>query len=980
MNRLAGALILSLSLAAPALRAAPRDADAAQRLARGWLRVAAYAPLHERLSAVPGEAEPVIVGGQTVGYVFNLRPRGFIITSADDAVEPVIAFSRTGHSTSSDGSPLDALLRADLPQRLAAAPVAPGTLSLQIPEATRKWALFSDAADGAGEAPSLANNGLSSSPADLRVAPLVQSRWGQDVVKASGLPCYNYYTPNNYYCGCNGTSWGQIMRYHQYPTNGIGRHPHTIYVDGVATTAYTRGGNGTGGPYAWSSMPLLPDGSTTDAQRQAIGALTYDIVVAVSTNPSSGGAYSSYTSAGTSSYVPPFLITGTFKYASAIRFEASVNRTNAINANLDAGYPVNVVLPNHAVVCDGYGFQSGTAYHHLNMGWDGYDDAWYTLGDVNAGGNLFTGLEFVIANIFPGVTGEIVSGRVLDSGGAPLSGVTVTLAPGGRTDVTDSAGIYGFAGVASGSTVTLTAAKAGYLFAAKYVTLGTSQNESITCGNRTGNDFTGALSGSFHLVSGRIVSSASNGLSNIAVDFSNGGGSTLTDGSGNYAQALPIGWSGTVTPTATPGYFEPAAYAVANLQADTAGFNFVGTLMRFVKASATGANNGSSWADAYTNLVTALGNTPVERELWVAAGTYKPAASSRDNAFVFNAGQAALGGFTGTETRREQRDWRLNPTILSGDIGILNTVTDNCYTVVRGADGARIDGFTVTGGNASYAYSYATEDELARGFGGGVFIWDKPTTESASFVVDHCVVTGNRANNDQAGPGDGLGAGLFRCLARNSVLRQNIGEFGSASFESILENCTVVSNTSTANAAVYGGAMTNAVVYYNSGSGGNLYAASLTAGYTCTTPLPSGTGNISSDPKFVNALAGNFMIATNSPCKNAGVARPWMTSAQDYFGDSRSSGTAPDMGAYELQATHPVYDQRPESPLKSGSTFTVSVLTRYGWKYQLQYRASLTNGSWQNVSGVIATGDGTVKTLTENGVPAGPRFYRVYAQ
>lgn len=73
------------------------------------------------------------------------------------------------------------------------------------------------------------------------------------------------------------------------------------------------------------------------------------------------------------------------------------------------------------------------------------------------------------------------------------------------------------------------------------------------------------------MVSGRIVNSASNGLANVEVVFSNGGGSALTDGGGDYVQALPIGWSGTVTPNRAAAYFDPSAYALADLQNDTAG-------------------------------------------------------------------------------------------------------------------------------------------------------------------------------------------------------------------------------------------------------------------------------------------------------------------------------------------------------------------------------------------------------------------------
>ena len=40
-----------------------------------------------------------------------------------------------------------------------------------------------------------------------------------------------------------------------------------------------------------------------------------------------------------------------------------------------------------------------------------------------------------------------------------------------------------------------------------------------------------------------------------------------------------------------------------------------------VKASATGANNGTSWTDAYTSLQSALGAASSGQQIWVAAKT-----------------------------------------------------------------------------------------------------------------------------------------------------------------------------------------------------------------------------------------------------------------------------------------------------------------------------------------------------------------------
>ena len=51
----------------------------------------------------------------------------------------------------------------------------------------------------------------------------------------------------------------------------------------------------------------------------------------------------------------------------------------------------------------------------------------------------------------------------------------------------------------------------------------------------------------------------------------------------------------------------------------------------FVKADAVGANNGSSWVDAYTSLQMAIDSNVINNEIWIAAGTYKPSSDTTGN-------------------------------------------------------------------------------------------------------------------------------------------------------------------------------------------------------------------------------------------------------------------------------------------------------------------------------------------------------------
>jgi len=117
----------------------------------------------------------------------------------------------------------------------------------------------------------------------------------------------------------------------------------------------------------------------------------------------------------------------------------------------------------------------------------------------------------------------------------------------------------------------------------------------------------------------------------------------------------------------------------------------------------SGPWDGKSWATAYQTIQEGLDDA--ERtggEVWVAEGTYKPTSTTDQTiSFQLKSGVALYGGFKGTETARDQRDWAKNITILSGDIGKPGDNNGNSYHVVKGADNATIDGFTITHGGTA---------------------------------------------------------------------------------------------------------------------------------------------------------------------------------------------------------------------------------------------------------------------------------------
>ncbi|MFB0524150.1 MAG: C10 family peptidase [Phycisphaerae bacterium] len=471
----------------------------AENVVTGWLKADAR-PLGTSIGRQVTKVETFTDDhGEPIYYIVYLHPSGFVIVPADDLVEPIIGFADDGIYNPSPENPLGALVRPDLNGRVTAVrtnhqPQAK-IHSLTFTEAQNKWYRFLSLAESSKG--SITVMGLPSL-SDIRVAPLLQSKWSQYAVCDKN--CYNYYTPLNYPCGCVATVMAQLMRYHQYPTTGIGLHEFTIKVDGNEQTAFTLGGDDYGGAYNWTDMALLPDCNTTETQRQAIGALCHDAGVSVNTAYRSDGS-------GADTLIAKDALTTIFKYENAIKGYNNSNNIGPaligmVNPNLDYGAPIILGIlrekGGHAALCDGYGYNASTLYHHLNMGWAGNDDAWYNLPNVEAR-YTYTSVMACVYNIFVSGTGEIISGLVTDIFGKPISGATVTAEGGGDpyNATTSANGIYALAKIPSATTYTVSATKPGYLFTDQTVTTGTSGDLSSTSGNRWEIDFVGIVAGDF---------------------------------------------------------------------------------------------------------------------------------------------------------------------------------------------------------------------------------------------------------------------------------------------------------------------------------------------------------------------------------------------------------------------------------------------------------------------------------------------------
>ena len=270
--------------------------------------------------------------------------------------------------------------------------------------------------------------------------------------------------------------------------------------------------------------------------------------------------------------------------------------------------------------------------------------------------------------------------------------------------------------------------------------------------------------------------------------------------------------------------------------------------IRYVKPVATGSGSGANWTNASGNLQAMINASIADDQVWVMAGTYKPAdyptggtggLSNRDNAFVLKNGVKIYGGFVGNEISLAARTSAViiaNPSILSGDIGIINDVSDNVFHVIYSvSDNAStvLDGFIITKGNSNGSnYMTIETKEVNRNTGGGmVLVSSNPTisncivtSNSASFygggifnstsspILSKCTISSNNASQ--------YGGGLYNSTASSPSISEcffNLntanfyggGIFNSESSAPAISKCVFSSNSTSTNSGSYGGGVYN---------------------------------------------------------------------------------------------------------------------------------------------------------------------------
>lgn len=276
-------------------------------------------------------------------YAFNLE-QGYVIVSGDDEMTELVGYAENGFFDAENVPPQMQLWLDGYAEYVAA---------VQSGKAKARKILLSD------------------SPSVV-VEPLVTTKWNQDAPFNNFAPEYTDDNNNTQRCatGCAATAMAQIMKFHNWPEQGVGYYSYEHQSFGTISSNFSEH------VYDWSNMiDRYNNGEYSNVQADAVALLMKDCGVSLNMN------YGPVSGASIYSYTPAFK--NYFRYSSR-----TVNRsgcetaefTKIITDELQEGRPIIYCGTGedggHAFVVDGY---DTNYFLHVNWGWGGYSDGYFDM-------------------------------------------------------------------------------------------------------------------------------------------------------------------------------------------------------------------------------------------------------------------------------------------------------------------------------------------------------------------------------------------------------------------------------------------------------------------------------------------------------------------------------------------------------------------------------------------------------------------------
>ena len=371
------------------------------------------------------------------------------------------------------------------------------------------------------------------------------------------------------------------------------------------------------------------------------------------------------------------------------------------------------------------------------------------------------------------------------------------------------------------------------------------------------------------------------------------------------------------------------------------GWSSTATAQPYVKTSSSilyvkpGANGDcTAWATA-CELQYALSLASQGDQVWVAAGNYKPTTSSdRSISFVMKSGVAIFGGFPAVGGDWDSRNWVINPTTLSGDIGTPGLASDNSFHVLTGHlldPAAILDGFTISGGNA---------DDPNNDDGGGMDSRDgNPTLRNLIFSHNSGVNGGGLHLRDSA------------AAVINVTFSNNSATYGGGLY---IRSCaaTVMNSAFSSNSAAYGGGL------FARDSSSTLVLMDIAFANNTSSYVGGGMVNSSNSPLMVNLTFSNNSAHDYGGGLDNYASSPTLTNV------TFSGNSAPTGGG--------IFNTEGSNPSLNNLTVTVNSATTGGGIYNWNSNPIVTNSIvWGNTPSQITNGVNSTPVVTYSDIQGG---------
>ncbi len=339
----------------------------AEQVAKNFI----YEQTGAKQSQIQLTSENYVYENETTFYIFNIKGGGFVLISAEENYNPILAYSFNNDFKVNPKADNIQWVMNNYSQQIKY--VRENNI---VTDNSNLWNFY--------KVDNFSHRVDASKTEHLLGSP----NWDQGVG-------YNTYCPEDdgpggrAYTGCVATAMAEIMKYWNYPTQGDGTHSYYHYPNGTLSFNYSNT------YFQWEQMP-----ETTTAS-DATAVLMYAAGVSVDMNyggETAGGS-------GAYSYDVDDAFVDYFRYASAVyKDKGSYTASDWISlleGQIDAGKIVYYSGTDndgggHAFVCDGY--RDTDDYLHFNFGWGGYSNGYYSHTDVNG----FTNNQVAIVDIVPG--------------------------------------------------------------------------------------------------------------------------------------------------------------------------------------------------------------------------------------------------------------------------------------------------------------------------------------------------------------------------------------------------------------------------------------------------------------------------------------------------------------------------------------------------------------------------------------------------